>query len=178
MTRTMTGARQDTVTLIVDHVPAQVSFVQPMPSGAVLLAVADDGDTAGVWDGEGHKQPSGCLGDALEHVLTSPSGQVWVGYFDEASGRNGRPTGVAQFNSSLGDSWRCRWDQGMLDHFDCYALNLDGETATTYAYTAWYLTRISGDSWIDLNHAPHKRAAGLLLDGDGRAVLIGGYDAE
>ena len=56
MTRTMTGARQDTVTLIVDHVPAQVSFVQPMPSGAVLLAVADDGDTAGVWDGEGHKQ--------------------------------------------------------------------------------------------------------------------------
>ena len=79
VTRTMTGARQDTLTASVSDVPGQVNFVQPLPDGAILLSsgrsLDQDADTAGIWNDEGHRVASGSLGDAIEHVLTTPSVQ-------------------------------------------------------------------------------------------------------
>jgi hypothetical protein len=66
----------------------------------------------------------------------------------------------------------------MPNHTDCYALNVDGEVATTCAYMDWHLMQVEGDSWTDFGEVPAQGAQGLLVDGSQRAVLIGGYEAE
>jgi hypothetical protein len=66
--------------------PLAVTHVQPLPGGKVLIASARTPrttDTAEVWDGNGHLEHAGLIGDAIEHLLTTPSGAIWTGYFDE-----------------------------------------------------------------------------------------------
>jgi hypothetical protein len=62
-----------------------VSHVQPLPDGKVLIACArtQGTDNAEVWAGSGHRERAGLIGDAIEHLLATPSGAIWVGYFDE-----------------------------------------------------------------------------------------------
>ncbi len=49
------------------------------------------GDNAQMWsaDGDDRGDIGGAFGDAIEHVLTTAGGSVWVGYFDEALGGRG-----------------------------------------------------------------------------------------
>ncbi len=182
LTHTATGAKDDHSTVVVQQPPTDVSFAQPMPDGRFLLGAGRTQDgresNASVWDHEGTRIVEGNLGDAIAHVLATPAGQIWIGYHDEANGPpSGPPSGIARFNPDLAESWRYRAGSGMPEHFDCYSLNVEDETATSYAYADWHLTRISGNSWTDLGRAPHIGAHGLLVE-DERAVLIGGYGAD
>jgi hypothetical protein len=65
--------------------PLAVTHVQPLPGGKVLIASArtPGTDTAEVWDGNGHLEHAGLIGDAIEHLLSTHSGAIWTGYFDE-----------------------------------------------------------------------------------------------
>jgi hypothetical protein len=67
--------------------PLAVTHVQPLPGGKVLVVCArtPGADTAEVWDGNGHLEHAGLIGDAIEHLLSTPSGAIWTGYFDEGS---------------------------------------------------------------------------------------------
>lgn len=119
------------VTTVLRDIPDGVGTPQPMPDGAILLTyVTDDGSRAGVWNSEGRQVATGDLGRARRQVLTTPTGRVWVAYFDEAIGGPG-PCVLARFGPDLVEQWR--YDlHTMPAAIDCYALNVDGETATAY----------------------------------------------
>ncbi len=73
------------VTVLEVQTSLKVTHVQPLPGGKVLLVSARTrgSDNAEVWDGNGQREHAGLIGDAVEHLLTTPSGAIWAGYFDE-----------------------------------------------------------------------------------------------
>jgi hypothetical protein len=156
------------------------SFVQPMPDGQVLTVSSrkQHACTAQLWSVGGKLLREGDFGDALEHVLATPSGAIWVGYFDEAHGGSGPQShGVARFNGLLEPEWLYPIGSQLPPVFDCYALNVDGEVAYVQADSEFHLVRVSGDGAADLGAVPRMGANRVLLEG-GRAALIGGYGAE
>lgn len=158
----------------------RVRFVQPLPGGQVLIVAArtpPGQDNAEIWSGDGRLERSGLIGDAVEHVLTTASGKIWAGYFDEAIGGSGpEGHGLARFTPGLEPEWLYPHG-GLLPVADCYALNVTGEMAYCCPYTHFHLIAVTGSHSQDLGPAPVRGAARLLADGD-RAALIGGYGPE
>jgi hypothetical protein len=83
------------------HTELRVSFVQPLPQQRLLVVAARAKPgvvNAEVWTSEGDLVQRGNLGDAIEELLTTPSGRIWAGYFDEAMGGRGpEGHGLARF---------------------------------------------------------------------------------
>ncbi|MBG6105808.1 hypothetical protein IW249_006222 [Micromonospora vinacea] len=156
------------------------SFVQPLPDGCVLLVKARSrsGANAEIWSPDGDRVRQGGFGDAIETVLTTPSGAIWVGYFDEAMGGHGpQGHGLARFPLDLEPAWVYPHRADLPSIADCYALNLAGETAWSCAYTAFHLVAVRDDQPIDYGAAPCNGAPALLTDG-ATGALIGGYGPE
>jgi hypothetical protein len=158
----------------------RVSFVQPLPAGRILIVRARTSvgqANAEIWAGDGVLERSGLIGDAIEHVLTTGSGAIWAGYFDEAIGGSGpEGHGLARFTPDLEPEWL--YPHGDLTPVaDCYTLNVAGETACCCPYTDFHLITVTGGRARDLGPVPRRGATRLLVDGD-RAALIGGYGPE
>lgn len=162
------------------------SEVQPLPDGQILLASArcrrdEDDDNAAVYDDTGRLVRTAHVGDAIQHLLSTASGEVWTSYFDEGVfAWSGLSThGLVRFGTDLTPQWRYpqkrQPDLPVID--DCYALNVTGETAWAYAYDAFHLVSAEGQHAHDHGQVPFRGANALLVDGD-RAALIGGYPAE
>jgi hypothetical protein len=168
-------------------------LVQPLPGGRTLIVGArchwnPDGPerNAIVVDADGSRVAAGTLGDGIEHVLTTPSGLIWVGYFDEGVLGNygwggpgpapiGSP-GIVRFTADLQVDWRYprNADGGWL--VDTYALNVDGESAWSSYYTDFPVVRIASDdvtTWC----AGVRGVRALIMSGD-RCALIGGYGPD
>jgi len=155
-------------------------FIQPLPGGRVLLVQARNwnGASAEVWSADGHRERVGDPGDAIEGVLTTPTGEIWVSYFAEARGGSGPQThGLARFTTDLQPVWLYPGPPSVSDIFDCYALNVSGETAWTCAYTGFHLVSACGDHATDHGKAPYRSAHMLLVDGSAGA-LTGGPGPE
>ncbi|MGC4808074.1 hypothetical protein [Micromonospora sp. DT233] len=170
------------VTSATVETPLKVSFVQPLPGGQLLLAAArsrpDAPPNAQIWTSEGHLVRAGHLGDAIEELLTTPSGDMWVGYFDEAMAGSGPQThGLARFTGELVPDWLYPVNAGLPSIFDCYTLNVHGEDAYCCPYTDFHLISVAGDVPRDLGPAPYRSANCLLVDG-AEGVLIGGWGPE
>ncbi|GAA0808502.1 hypothetical protein [Spirilliplanes yamanashiensis] len=158
-----------------------VSFVQPLPGERVLLAAARarPGETnAEVWTDGGVLERRGSLGDAIEELLTTPSGRIWVGYFDEAMGGSGpEGHGLARFTADLAADWLFPLDTGLPAIADCYALNVDGDTAHVCPYTDFHLLSASAGGVTDRGPSPYRSARNLLVRGDDW-VLVGGWGPD
>jgi hypothetical protein len=156
-----------------------VSHVQPLPGGKVLIACARTEGTgnAEVWAGSGRPEHAGLIGDAVGHLLTTPSGAIWAAYFDEGIYGTGPSVhGLVRFGPDLTIDWAYpQRDLPRID--DCYALNVSGETASICAYDLFRLITVTGDQVRDHGQAPRRGASRLLTAGD-RAALIGGYGPE
>jgi hypothetical protein len=157
-----------------------VSHIQPMPGGKILIARARTRgtDNAEVWAGNGRPEHAGLIGDAIEHLLTTPSGAIWAGYFDEGIFGTKPPAvhGLVRFTPDLTIDWAYpQRERPVID--DCYALNVTGETATMCAYSAFHLITVIGDQVRDHRQVPRRGAHRLLTAGE-RAALIGGYGPE
>jgi hypothetical protein len=117
------------VTAIADFDP-QAFRVQPLPDGQ-FVAVAARGGYATMFGADGVAVRQGSVGDGVNHVLTTPSGRVWIGYFDE--GVHGRDQvahhGIARFATDLEPDWLYPFDAEVGQVHDCYSLNVDAETA-------------------------------------------------
>jgi hypothetical protein len=155
----------------------RVRFVQPLLGGRVLIAAArarPGQDNAEIWSGDGQLERSGLIGDAVEHLLTTASGAIWAGYFDEAmAGPGPESYGLARFTSGLEPDWL--YPSGELPPvFDCYALNVAGETAYCCPYTDFHLIAVTAGHGRDLDPVPVRGSSRLLTDGN-RVVLAGGY---
>ena len=157
-------------------------FVQPLPGGRSLLVsgrARGDEANAGTYGPAGEPEAGGHVGDAVAHVLATASGEVWVGYFDEAAalGEGLGGHGLVRFSPELEPVWRYPQAELLPYIIDCYALNVDGERVAICAYDEWRLVTVEGDAATDRGEVPHDGAYGLLVAGD-RAALIGGYGPE
>ncbi|UKD54662.1 hypothetical protein L3Q65_43530 [Amycolatopsis sp. FU40] len=168
--------------------------VQPLPEGRVLLVDArcawrSEGPdrNAVVYDCDGEAVAEQTFGDGIDHVQATRNGEIWVGYFDEgvlgshgwgvdgAAPPVGR-SGLVRFSADLTEQWRypdsARLVWGRI--LDCYALNVDGETAWACFYTEWPIVRIH-DGSVTGWHNEIRGAAALTVRGS-RLALYGGYE--
>ncbi|WP_405062760.1 hypothetical protein OG474_14300 [Kribbella sp. NBC_01505] len=164
------------------------SMVQPMPGGAFLTVAPrirpwPDGvpPNATIHDAAGNLQAEGVLGDGIEHIQTTESGQIWVGYFDEGvyghlywgSAAVGG-AGLLRFTPDLMVDWTySAADAGLEIIDDCYALNVVGETAWCCYYADFSLIAVQANavrSWRN-----KVRGARAILVHDNRVALYGGY---
>lgn len=162
-------------------------FVQPTPDGGTLLVTArsfDGRPSAEHWSGDGELLAQADFGDALEDVLMTPSGRVWVSYFDEAHrfpgihrlvrfGRDLSTEWLYPFNPE----WRGGSSPGLPPADDVYSLNVVGESAYMYTYSSFHIVTVNGEVAQDLGKAPLRGGKALLVDGT-RAAIIGGYESE
>jgi hypothetical protein len=160
----------------------RVRFVQSLPEGRLLLASARRpgrvGPNAEVWSDGGELLLTGDLGDAIEELLTTPSGSVWVGYFDEAMGGSGpQGHGLARFTPDLSPDWLYPINTGLPEVFDCYTLNVDAKRAYICPYTDFHLISIADGNAVDLGVAPYRSAHGLLMRG-GEGAFLDGWGPE
>jgi hypothetical protein len=157
--------------------------VQPLPDGAVLIVGArrrQGGHNAVQFDSAGTPVRKGDLRDGIQHMLTTPTGQVWVGYFDEGVYGDDPVAhhGIVRFSDQLEPDWTYPFDIGFGPVDDCYALNVDGETAWSCYYNAFPLVHIDADAnqvtgWRN-NHA----GASTMLVDQRVCGLVGGYGRD
>ncbi|WP_432825733.1 hypothetical protein [Dactylosporangium sp. CA-092794] len=148
---------------------------QPLPGGRVLM-VAARGGTAVVFDAAGQPVHQGNLGDGIEHVRTTPAGQVWVGYFDEGVYGNDPVAhhGIVRFSDDLRPAWTYPFDSGFGPVDDCYALTIDGEAAWSCYYNSFSIVRLAGDAVTGWHNRHVHGATTLIVDRD-VCALVGGY---
>lgn len=124
-----------------------VSHVQPLRDGKILLACArtQGTDNAEVWADGGYREHAGLIGDAIEHLLTTPGGAIWAGYFDEGIyGTMPAGHGLVRFTPDLAIDWA--YPQRALPPIDeCYALNVSGPDLHLFPSDsgAWYRISLS-----------------------------------
>jgi hypothetical protein len=155
----------------------RVRFVQPLPEDCVLVAAARARSgvaNAEVWTTGGVLKHRGHLGDAIEELLTTPSGKVWVGYFDEAMGGSGpEGHGLARFRADLTVEWLYPLDGGLPYIADCYSLNVADETAYFCPYTGFEILSVDGERVTDWGASPYRYAHALVRHGPDLALLAG-----
>ncbi|MFD4708340.1 hypothetical protein ACFWN5_01390 [Streptomyces sp. NPDC058430] len=167
--------------------------VQPLPGDRVLVVGArarwrpEGADrNAIVYDADGHMVAEATLGDGVSHVFATHTGDIWVGYFDEGVygnlgwGNPGTPApigeyGLIRFSSDLETQWRfpSHTSEPWGAISDCYALNIDGDTAWACYYTDFPIVRVRDDvvtSWRN-----SVAGATALAVKDARVALLGGY---
>lgn len=151
--------------------------MQPLPEQRILLAAArvrSGAVNAEVWTSDGDLVHRGNLGDAIEELLTTPSGKVWAGYFDEAMGGRGpEGHGLARFRADLTTEWLYPTDAGLPYIADCYSLNVEDETAYFCPYTEFHVLSASGEQVTDWGPSPYRSAHNLLRSGPRLAVIAG-----
>lgn len=161
-------------------------FVQPLPDGHTLLVEARSpggsrgGENAAVYDSEGRWVRGAHLGDAVEHVLATTAGAVWVGYFDEAAahGNGLGGHGLVRFGTDLAPQWLYPFNSDLPAIWDCLGLNVTTERVWAYIYNRpERLISVEGDHACDQGPSLVQGADTLLIDGS-RAALIGGNAAE
>ena len=167
---------------------------QPLPDGALLAVGArsrwQDGKgehNATVLDPGGEIAGTFCVGDGVQSVQVSPTGAIWISYFDEGVfgnfgwGDNPGPTplgqaGLVRWSLTGEKEWEYRPPEGFGTIDDCYAMNLDGETAWVCYYSGFPVVRVERDGtvkgWPCVASGAHALAVA-----SGRVALVGGYGA-
>ncbi|MFC0505005.1 hypothetical protein [Micromonospora costi] len=170
--------------------------VQPLPQGRVLLVGARCRWRAGgpdrnavVYDSQGRVEATATLGDGIEHVFTTTSGQVWVGYFDEGVYGNygwgdadAAPPmghrGLVRFSPDLEPAWMfpSHVDNEWGAISDCYALNVTDDAVWTCYYTDFPIVQVH-DGAVSGWHNQVGGAKALAVHGT-RVGLLGGYGPD
>jgi hypothetical protein len=171
--------------------------VQPLPDSRVLIVATrcrwrTNGPdlNAIILEARGRVIAEHTIGDGIENVLVTASGQVWVSYFDEGVygnygwGEADTPapigaSGRVRFSPDLEREWSFpgRSDDGWEPISDCYALNVTGEDAWICYYGGFPVVRVHNGTvtgWH--NHV----AAGVraLAVSDTHVALYGGYGPD
>ncbi|WP_143228171.1 hypothetical protein [Actinomadura meyerae] len=170
--------------------------VQPLPDGRILAVgararwrEAGPDRNAIVYSAEGTALAAETFGDGIEHVFTTATGHIWVGYFDEGvfgnygSGGAEGPgpigsSGIVRFSPDLKIDWH--FPSGMNDPWgmiiDCYALNVGADAVWTCYYTDFPIVRVQ-DGTVTGWHNNDAVARALIAEGS-RVALYGGYSAD
>lgn len=160
---------------------ARFPTIQSLPGDRVLICesrVAGTSTNAWIFSADGQAQSTAHIGDGIAHVLTTPAGSIWVGYFDEGVYGGSEPArhGIVRFDDSLTPVWKYPFSSphGPVD--DCYTLNVDGESAVSCFYSDFPIVRVSGAQMSGWTGAP-TGSHGLLQSG-ASVLLFGGYSED
>jgi hypothetical protein len=168
--------------------PVAHPHVQPLPGRRYLVVGArcrwrPEGPdrNAVIYDQNGAILRRATLGDGINHVLTTPSGMTWVGYFDEGiygnygwNGPGPAPiggSGIVRFNNDLQPDWQFSPPESPSWVSDCYALNV---TVWSTYYMDFPVVRIADSvvtSWPGTGKSPRA-----LIVADTRCALIDGAE--
>jgi hypothetical protein len=172
------------------EMPLAHATVQPLPGGRFLAVGArcrwrpeGPDSNALVYGPDGAVVAEYTLGDGIEDVFTTPSGNAWVGYFDEGVYGNygwGGPgpeplgsCGLARFGPDGEQDWRFSPDNTEpID--DCYALNVTGETAWACYYSDFPVVRVEDGEVTAWRNDLARGAKSLIVDGR-RVGMAAGY---
>ncbi|WP_146044388.1 hypothetical protein [Amycolatopsis sp. BJA-103] len=167
-----------------------------MPGGRILIVGAraewrpEGADrNAVLYEPDGTIVARSTFGDGIEHVMPSRAGNIWVGYFDEGVMGNfgwgtidDGPTplgdaGLVRYAPDLSPDWWFPYEGETWDSIDdCYALNVDEETAWLCYYGEFPLARVeNGVVTVWDNEISGARA--LAVSG-GHVAFCGGYSPE
>lgn len=170
--------------------------VQPLPDGRVLVVgprcawrPESPDRNAIVYDADGEAVAEQTFGDGIQHVQTTRSGETWVGYFDEGVlgsngwGRDGGAppigrSGLVRFSADLAEEWHYPNSAGVAwGHIlDCYALNVDGDTAWAYGYTDFAIVRIRDGGVTGWRNEIRGSYAYALAAQGSRVALCSGHE--
>jgi len=178
-------------TVVVRDESIAVSYVQPHPDG-VLLAGARCGlhasgaeQNAVVYDWNGSAQARLTLGDGIQDLRVTPSGQIWAAYFDEGVlgnhgwGEHGATpigaAGLVAFSSAGDVAFKYDPRAARTDMIvDAYALNVAGDDDVwLYFYTEFPIVRIQRGQYRVWR--TEVRGAWALAVRDHHALLFGDY---
>ena len=167
-------------------------LVQPLPDGDVLVVGTRcrrfaDGTferNARVYGINGELRRAFLLGDGINDVQASSTGDLWVAYFDEGVfgnyGWGSEPVGSAgllRFDAHGNKVWQFEPPDGFGPIDDCYALNVEAEAAWAYYYSDFPLVRIGSDgeprAW-----RTEVAGAKAFAVGEGRVLFFGGYHPQ
>lgn len=173
--------------------PANPS-VHALPDGELLVVGAraarrggDPQHNAVVFGSDGRIARSACLGDGINRVVTTASGQIWVGYFDEGvfgnfgwgDGGASTPIGAPGWNRFANDL-QLAWshpDPEEGEIVDCYAMTTSGERCYVCPYTDWPI--LSADETGAFRRVKNEvGGASELLVGPHVTALVGGYQDQ
>jgi hypothetical protein len=181
------------VTVALDALDIAFPTVQPLPGGRFAIVGSrcqwrPEGPdrNAIVVDRDGTVLARTTVGDGIQHALATPSGRLWLGFFDEGVLGNlgwAHPGpeplgshGLVRLDPSLATEWRFPSGTPFDDILDCYALNVAGEDAWACYYTSFTIVCIRGDEVSGWSN--DVRGAQALIT-DGRHVaLVGGYEKD
>lgn len=157
-----------------------VEHVQPLPGQRILLAgtTSDEGSCwAQVRTLDGQVLATGDLGRDVRHILTTRSGEIWVGYGDTATTSSGPgATGLCRFAEDLTPTWTYAPPTPTAGILACYALNVTDTAVHHCTYGDFHLIAIHGHDITDHGLLDRRGARQLLIEGS-RGALIGGWGA-
>ncbi|MFI8528669.1 hypothetical protein ACIGMX_00235 [Streptomyces aquilus] len=176
---TVEGGRDRTTRL--RSVPARFPRVDALPDGGFVVADArrqDGVEQVQVFDSSGRSSHGFDVGDAIEHLLTDESGDLWVGYFDEGVGSDPLCDPGLRCWSRTGEPlWEYHQPSEAGWFLDCYALNVDRRCTWAYPYTDFPLLEIRNRRRASIRTTPVRGAKGVMVHGP-RVALYGGYGDE
>jgi hypothetical protein len=122
------------------------------------------------------------LGDGVQSIQATRSGEIWVSYFDEGVLGNfgwDKPFGASGL-LALDHSGQTIYQfepNGKLDHIvDCYALNVATDSDVwCYYYTDFPLVQIQNKKIVASWNVPVSGSSAFAIDGD-LVLFAGGYD--
>lgn len=160
-------------------VPPRLPRIDSLPDGGFVLADSrcrEADDQVQVFDALGRPTWTFQVGDAIEHLLTDESGDLWVGYFDEGIFGDDplSAAGVRRWSSTGQPLWAYSPPPGADWISECYALNVDGRTAWVYPYTQFALLEVCGDDPPRMRTTSVQGARGVAVHGE-RVAFLGGY---
>ncbi len=169
----------ETVTLpLVPH-----PLIDRFADGRILVASSrarGQDRNAALYSSTGRRLRDFVLGDGIEHLLCSPDGTIWVGYFDEGVfGDSVGTGGLVRFDDTGIVKWNynARWRETGRSIADCYALTLAGRDVWSCYYTDFPVILVSDgkESYWTNNEIG---GASALAVSDRLVVLAGGYSKE
>jgi hypothetical protein len=166
------------------------NFVQPMPDGLLLATSRCEYSAAlckpngQIFGLDGVRQSAVMLGDGIQHLQTTKSGEIWVAYFDEGVfGNRGwrQPIGakgLLRFNADGDRVYEFEPTSGLDDIVDCYALNVVGNSEVwCYYYTQFPLVKIVNERVEQYWECPISGSSAFAVWRDS-VLMRGGYDQD
>jgi hypothetical protein len=131
-----------------------------------------------VFDASGRPSGAFTVGDAVEHLLTDESGDLWVGHFDEGTFDDPlSEPGVRRWSSTGAPLWEYGRPSGTDRIVECYALNVDRRATWVYPYPDFPLVEVRSGRPAFVRGTPVRGAHGVVVHGSSVA-FFGGYDDQ
>lgn len=157
---------------------SEFHFVQPLPDGLLLAhpRQSSPAQNACVYDFAGGLLRKFALGDGIQDLQTTPSGDIWASYFDEGVfGDTVGSAGLVRFDAHGTPTYEFHPTAGLDWISDCYALNVESsETVWFYYYTPFLLVRLRKDAIDGFWRTDLAGATAFAVCGN-RVLMHAGY---